>query len=71
MKSAFLPIDEVKAVANLLPKEVLEDIEKRMLDWKLSGGKDNDPYMYQQSRYAKRVALYCENNGKDELKCTK
>lgn len=67
MKSAaLLPIDEVKAVANLLPKEVLKDIEKRMLDWKLSGGNDNDPYMYQQSRYAKKVALYCENNRRNE-----
>lgn len=67
MKSAaLLPIDEVKAVANLLPKEVLKDIEKRMMDWKLSGGNDNDLYMYQQSRYAKKVALYCENNRRFE-----
>jgi len=44
----------------LLPKEALEDIEQRMLDWKLSEGNDGDPYMYQQSHYAKELASYCE-----------
>jgi len=60
MKTATLPIHEVRAVAHLLPIEALEDIEKRMLDWKLSGGNDDDPYMYQQSHYAKELASYCE-----------
>lgn len=62
VKAAILPFEEVRAVAYLLPKEALEDIEKRMLDWKLSGGNDDDPYMYQQSHYAKELASYYEKH---------
>ncbi|MFY0519270.1 DUF6877 family protein [Lysinibacillus sp. UGB7] len=60
MKTFILPINEVRTVAHILPKEAIEDIEKRMSDWMLSGGNDDDPYMYQQSHYAKELASYCE-----------
>lgn len=35
---------------------VLTDVEKRISDWKASGGKDEDPYMEQQVRYVENVA---------------
>lgn len=37
-----------------LPFEVLKDIERRTGDWMWSGGKEDDPYIHQQLRYAKR-----------------
>lgn len=35
---------------------VLTDVDKRISDWKASGGKDDDPYMEQQARYVENVA---------------
>ena len=32
--------------------EVLKDINKRMTDWIASGGKEDDPYIKQQLRFA-------------------
>lgn len=37
-----------------LPKEVLQDIDKRITDWIASGGKEDDPYIKQQLRFAER-----------------
>ncbi|MGN1358695.1 MAG: DUF6877 family protein [Bacilli bacterium] len=37
-----------------LPIEVLKDIDKRIVDWIASGGKEDDPYIKQQLRYAER-----------------
>lgn len=51
-----LPIDRIHEVAHLLPIHILEDINKRMSDWKSMGGNDDDPYMHQQARYAEMVA---------------
>ena len=35
---------------------VLTDVDKRISDWKASGGKDDDPYMEQQAIYVENVA---------------
>ncbi|MGX7025837.1 DUF6877 family protein [Vagococcus hydrophili] len=35
---------------------VLTDVDKRISDWKASGGKDEDSYMEQQARYVEHVA---------------
>ena len=33
---------------------ILEDVHRRIGDWLASGGKEDDPYIEQQLRYAKR-----------------
>lgn len=48
------PLDEITKIAPQLPLKVLEDITKRISDWIVSGGKNDDPYMEMQLRYAKR-----------------
>ena len=50
-----LPIELINEIAHKLPVEVLRDINQRMTDWKVSGGEDDDPYMYQQLQYANDV----------------
>lgn len=37
-----------------IPAEVLTDVYKRITDWMASGGKEDDPYIKQQLRYAER-----------------
>jgi len=37
-----------------LPFGVLKDIERRTGEWMWSGGNEDDPYIWQQLRYAKR-----------------
>ena len=54
------PIQEIASIANHLPLEVLKDINVRISDWLASGGNENDPYIEQQLRYAKRFVK--ENN---------
>ncbi|MFD1418441.1 DUF6877 family protein [Companilactobacillus keshanensis] len=49
-----LPVDSLSEIASDIPIEALIDIKNRMGDWVLSGGKQNDPYMWQQVRYAER-----------------
>lgn len=56
------PIEEITSIAHLLPIEVLEDVNKRIGDWLASGGIDNDPYIYQQLRFAKRFVKDGEQN---------
>lgn len=54
MEQGKLPIEQINEIAHMLPAIVLEDVNKRMTDWKAGGGSDNDPYMHQQLRFALR-----------------
>ncbi|USK72433.1 hypothetical protein LIS76_08310 [Peribacillus asahii] len=47
-------IQEISSIANHLPFEVLQDINQRIGDWLASGGNENDPYIKQQLKFAKR-----------------
>lgn len=44
-----------------IPAPVLQDVDKRISDWRSMGGKDSDPYIQQQLRYLKRVELMMNN----------
>ncbi|QCT03310.1 hypothetical protein E6C60_2598 [Paenibacillus algicola] len=49
------PLDEILKISHLLPASVLQDINQRIGDWLAAmGGKDTDPYIEQQLRFAKR-----------------
>lgn len=48
-------LDELQAIFHKLPLEVMQDINKRLSDWFLQGGKEDDPYVHQQLRYAKHI----------------
>lgn len=48
------PLEEITSIAHQLPTPVLSDINKRIGDWLASGGKETDPYIEQQLRFAKR-----------------
>lgn len=48
-------INDLNNNLNKLPVGVIQDIDKRISDWKAAGGKDNDPYIKQQFRYAENV----------------
>lgn len=45
---------QLYAIGEKLPNEVLMDIDKRIADWLMSGGNEDEPYVWQQLRYAKR-----------------
>ncbi|GED34016.1 hypothetical protein P9G84_22445 [Brevibacillus centrosporus] len=51
------PMDQIVAIAPQLPREVLDDIYRRIGDWLASGGSEDDPYIEQQLRYAKRFLM--------------
>lgn len=51
---------------DIIPIEVLIDVDKRITDWKAVGGKDSDTYIQNQLRYLKRVELMA-NNAADTL----
>ena len=38
-----------------IPASVLQDVDKRIADWRAAGGKDSDAYIQNQLRYLKRV----------------
>lgn len=40
---------------HLLPVCVINDIDNRISDWLAAGGTGEDPYIYQQYRYAENV----------------
>ncbi|WP_165450016.1 DUF6877 family protein [Lactiplantibacillus mudanjiangensis] len=52
MAKKLLPVQIIEILATLLPYELLSNVNQRMMDWKASGGKDDDGYMYQQARVA-------------------
>ena len=49
-----------------IPASVLQDVDKRIADWRAAGGKDSDAYIQNQLRYLKRVELMA-NNAADTL----
>ena len=54
-KPVKTPVDRFVELADKLPLEAIVDIKTRMGDYVLSGGKINDPYMWQQARYAENL----------------
>ena len=42
---------------DIIPIEVLMDVDKRITDWKTAGGKDSDAYIQNELRYLKQVEL--------------
>lgn len=48
------PIKEIAKIAHKVPPEAIVDINQRIADWLTGGGKEDDPYIHQQLRYAKR-----------------
>lgn len=50
------PIIEIHEIAHQIPIEALRDINQRIGDWLAGGGNEDDPYIHQQLRYAKRFA---------------
>lgn len=47
------PLQEIVKLSHKLPIEVLQDIDKRVGDWIAAGGKEDDPYIEQQLRFAR------------------
>ncbi|MEH6940795.1 DUF6877 family protein [Bacillus sp. JJ722] len=48
------PLQEIAKISHHVPLEALQDINQRISDWIASGGKEDDPYIQQQLRYARR-----------------
>lgn len=46
---------------DMIPINVLQDVDKRIADWRVAGGKDSDTYIQNQLRYLKRVELMASN----------
>lgn len=46
---------------DMIPINVLQDVDTRISDWRSMGGKDSDLYIQQQLRYLKRVELMTSN----------
>lgn len=51
---------------DMIPIKALQDVDKRIADWRAAGGKDSDAYIQNQLRYLKRVELMA-NNAADTL----
>ncbi|MFB0830922.1 hypothetical protein SMD22_18510 [Brevibacillus halotolerans] len=47
-------LEQITKITGQLPLEVLLDINQRIGDWLASGGKEDDPYLQQQLRFAER-----------------
>lgn len=54
-------LDQINKIAYKLPTEVLRDIDSRIRDHLASGGGHDDPYIYQQLRFAKNVLRRASN----------
>ncbi|RHW33538.1 DUF6877 family protein [Oceanobacillus profundus] len=48
------PLQEITNISDKLPLSVLKDIKQRIGDWLASGGNEDDPYIEQQLRFARR-----------------
>lgn len=51
------PLSILNMFASELPISVLSDVKQRIGDWLASGGKESDPYIWQQVSYAQKVYL--------------
>lgn len=60
------PIAEIAKIAHKLPLEALQDINQRIGHWMASGGNEDDPYIWQQLRYARGVSELMERRGRDD-----
>ena len=40
---------------DMIPINVLQDVNKRIADWRAAGGKDSDTYIQNQLRYLKQI----------------
>ena len=40
---------------DMIPINVLQDVNKRVADWRAAGGKDSDTYIQNQLRYLKQI----------------
>ena len=49
-------LNAIRDLPRELQLKVLMDVQKRITDWRVSGGKDDDVYIDQQIRYAENVA---------------
>ncbi|WP_194287442.1 DUF6877 family protein [Gracilibacillus oryzae] len=48
-------LEEIMKISSKLPFVILQDINQRIGDWLASGGKEDDPYIEQQLRFAQNV----------------
>jgi hypothetical protein len=51
------PMQEIVKISGKLPLSVLQDINQRIGDWLAMGGKEDDPYIEQQLRFARRFVV--------------
>lgn len=56
MSCASEILKALEGVPNDISIKVLADVNQRINDWLASGGKDDDPYIQQQVRFAENVA---------------
>ena len=40
---------------DMIPINVLQDVNKRIADWRAAGGQDSDTYIQNQLRYLKQI----------------
>lgn len=40
---------------DMIPIKVLQDVDRRIADWKATGGKDSDAYIQNQLRHLKQI----------------
>ena len=67
----MLSIEErISEAASYLPGDiaiiVLSDVDKRISDWRVSGGQEDSSYMEQQARYVENVAKVYKKKGAEE-----
>ena len=53
------PIMEIEKISDHIPPAALQDINDRIGDHLAGGGKEDDLYIYQQLRYARRFVKEC------------
>lgn len=47
-------LGELVKISHYMPLKSLQDVNQRVGDWLASGGNEDDPYIYQQLRFAQR-----------------